>query len=396
MWTTPRLTYAALVLQFHITSLVLFFGRKQTFAIMTWMGVSTSINATTGLALSIVVGSSQPCVLRACRCLLLSPTGLGLLEDMPADYWRVDMQPGSSERLRRGNLTFTAFMMPPRPLDEVERLVFVYTDIESSSALWGVHDGRMMQEATEIHDALVRSVLAKVGGYEIATAGDAFHLVFSTIQRAVLFCLAVQLRLVMAKWPKGLNRMAPATRTVRSGMRMIFRGLRVRMGVHCFDEADGPMVRSMHAVTGTATYTGASAVIASTVSDLAAGGQILVTTPIASWLRDHRNGVPVAYVLDSTPVGGVCLSHSAFACRGAQWELFQLYPKRLAKRQVSVATATANACQGDASGHLCCEYSDNGAHTQRSDEGQQRCTTRLDAFSESNSVSPIPQQTPSV
>jgi class 3 adenylate cyclase len=385
VWTTPRLTYAALVLQFHVTSLVLFFGRKQTFATLTWVGVSTAINGATGLALSIAVGCSQPCVLRSCRC-LQSPSGLGLQEDMPPNNWRVEMQLGSSERLYRGNVTFTAFMMPPRPLGEVECLVFVYTDIESSSALWGIHDGHVMKEATEIHDTLMRSVLDKVGGYEIATAGDAFHLVFSTIQRAVLFCLTVQLRLMMSKWPKDLDRMAPATRTVRSGMRVIFRGLRVRMGVHYFDEADGPMVRTLHTATGTATYTGASAVIASTVSDLAAGGQILVTTPIASWVREHRYDVPIACVLESTPVGGLCLAHSVCTCLGANWELFQLYPMHLTKRQGAVATATANAYQGDTSGHACCENSDEGLHSRLSEEDLRRCTSHLDSGSGLNGV----------
>jgi hypothetical protein len=167
--------------------------------------------------------------------------------------------------------------------------------------------------------------------------------------------------------------MAPATRTVRSGMRVIFRGLRVRMGVHYFDEADGPMVRTLHTATGTATYTGASAVIASTVSDLAAGGQILVTTPIASWVREHRYDVP-------------CLAHSACSCLGAKWELFQLYPMHLAKRQGAVATATANACQGDASGHACCENSDDGLHSRLSEEDLQRCTSHLDSGSGLNGV----------
>ncbi|RHY03111.1 hypothetical protein DYB25_011234, partial [Aphanomyces astaci] len=69
--------------------------------------------------------------------------------------------------------------------------VFVNTDIESSSALWGAL-GSVMHDAHDLHDDLLRSLLVPHHGYEITTAGDSFQLAFHNIADAVAYCLDVQ------------------------------------------------------------------------------------------------------------------------------------------------------------------------------------------------------------
>lgn len=100
-----------------------------------------------------------------------------------------------------------------------------------------------------------------------------------------MYCLDVQMQLLAASWPKEIHGLVPVTRKIRSGTRLIFRGLRVRMGIHDADPADGSLVHNTHAVTGKMTYTGAAMEIANEIGDLGEGGQIIVTERAAQWLR---------------------------------------------------------------------------------------------------------------
>jgi adenylate cyclase len=79
---------------------------------------------------------------------------------------------------------------------------------------------------------IMREGIGTFGGYEIATEGDAFQIAFPTVAQAVHFCLETQYRLLDTKWPRELLRL-PQCREERSASgEPIFRGLRVRMGIH--------------------------------------------------------------------------------------------------------------------------------------------------------------------
>lgn len=209
--------------------------------------------------------------------------------------------------------------------------VFVFTDIQQSSALWGVGDGLIMQRATEIHDNILRSSLMKYRGYEITTAGDAFQLAFHTIREAVEYCLDVQLQLLDAAWPNELHGLLPATKKQRAGRHLIFRGLRVRMGIHDAVDSDGTLVLDVHAVTGKMTYTGASEVIANEIGDLGDGGQILVTRRVADWINMYADLVAIPCSVDR--VGDYTVPQI-----NASVEVFQVVPTLLAKRKENFAT----------------------------------------------------------
>jgi hypothetical protein len=203
--------------------------------------------------------------------------------------------------------------------------VFVVTDIESSSDLWAIDGGRTMQLATEIHDDILRARLLKYRGYEITTCGDSFQLAFHTIREAVEYCLDVQLELLVANWPKQLHNLVPGTQKKRAGTRLIFSGLRVRMGIHDACEADGDLVRVPHTITGKMTYTGASHIIATEVGDIGNGGQILATQRIVDWLLLHEDLIAIRFAVEH--VKKFKISHV-----NTHLELFQVFPLLLKAR----------------------------------------------------------------
>jgi class 3 adenylate cyclase len=265
--------YTSFALEFQVTSLILYVSPDHNPFVLEYLGVSVVVFMATVLALAVVTGCSLPCFLRACLCVMSAEMRerMELLTDDPT------FGPGSAPA-ESTNERLGPWSNP----------VFVFTDIESSSALWAIDDGRVMQKAVQIHDDILRAALTQHRGYEITTAGDAFQLAFHTIREAATYCLDVQTQLLTAKWPKELHGLVPATTKERHAHRYVFRGLRVRMGIHDAAECEGRLVVDVHAVTGKTTYTGTSEAIASTVGDLGAGGQIVVTRRVAEWLEQNR------------------------------------------------------------------------------------------------------------
>lgn len=310
------IVYSACSFQYQLSSVILYATNSQNSVLMDCVSVSQLIYHTTGLALAITTSCSQSCVIHMCS--------MCLPEDVEAQFHARQFHGGHEHPASTPRDTFGVtieYNEPPRV-----NPVFVFTDIESSSALWAFGDGRIMQRATEIHDNILRSSLTKHRGYEITTCGDAFQLAFHTIREAVEYCLDVQLQLLVAHWPKELHGMVPATRKQRSGHRLIFGGLRVRMGIHDTVDSDGPLVHSIHAVTGKMTYTGASEVIANEIGDLGDGGQILVTKRVAEWLQMYEDLISIECVVES-------VSEYAIPQLKAKLEIFQVVPLILLGRK---------------------------------------------------------------
>ncbi|RQM10172.1 hypothetical protein DD237_004342 [Peronospora effusa] len=309
--------YAVFTLQFQVASVVVYAMPDQEHKLVDFMSVSAVIYCVSGLALAITTMCSQVCLLNFCRCCLP--------DDIEAQVEARLMHPGE---LLPPQITHVIVESVEPPLVNP---VFVFTDIQQSSALWGMGNGLIMQRATEIHDNILRSLLMKYRGYEITTAGDAFQLAFHTIREAVEYCLDVQLELLVAPWPKELCGLLPATKKQRLGHHLIFCGLRVRMGIHDAVIADGPLILDVHAVTGKMTYTGASEVIANAVGDLGDGGQVLVTKRIADWLYMYADLVAIPCSVDR--MGEYTVPQiNAFV------EVYQVIPIELAKRKKKFST----------------------------------------------------------
>ncbi|CAH0478207.1 unnamed protein product [Peronospora belbahrii] len=269
--------YALFALQYKFTSLFMYRFVPRNEAAINFIGISQIMYNATGFALALCTGCSLPCTIRLCGCCI-------------PDEMLVQLVIGPN-RLEACCVHHCNESVAPPVLNPV----FVFTDIESSSALWAIGDAKLMQRAIQIHDDTLRALLTPYRGYEITTAGDSFQLAFHTIQEAVSYCLEVQLQLLAVKWPKELHGIIPSTKKQRVGHRIIFRGLRVRMGIHDAMGSDGHLHQSTHAVTGKTVYTGASEAIACAVSDAGAGGQILITQRIAEWLMTNKDALSMDY-----------------------------------------------------------------------------------------------------
>ncbi|GLD98870.1 hypothetical protein PINS_up007588 [Pythium insidiosum] len=245
------------------------------------VGLLTTVYYLFGAAQAVVMGGSQQCCFR-----LLYPILPTQVREAP------QFQSLRSTRRHASTLTMLDEATTPP-----ERPVFVNTDIESSSALWGLAPQHIIDAAQRLHDDLMRNTLPKYNGYEITTAGDAFQLAFHNISDAVHYCLEVQLQLLQTKWPSQLEGLVPATKTEREfGLKcqVIFRGLRVRMGIHDTSvEEEGTLVSQVHPVTGKTVYIGASEMIGREISDIGYGGQILVSKRVAAWIRANQDGLPL-------------------------------------------------------------------------------------------------------
>ncbi|POM74107.1 Hypothetical protein PHPALM_8981 [Phytophthora palmivora] len=334
--------YAIFTMQFQVASVVLYAMPDREYKLIDFMSVSAIIYCISGLALAITTMCSQACLLAFCRCCLP--------EDVEAQVEARLMQPG--ELLSPSDtLVLVECAEPP-----LVNPVFVFTDIQQSSALWGVGDGLIMQHATEIHDNILRSSLMKYRGYEITTAGDAFQLAFHTVREAIEYCLDVQMQLLEANWPKELHGLLPATKKQRWGHHVIFCGLRVRMGIHDAVDLDGPLVLDVHAVTGKMTYTGASVVIANEIGDLGDGGQILVTRRIADWLFMYADLVVIPCSVDRVGEYTVPLINATV-------EVFQVVPIELARRKKKFTTTLRKRVTAYGSAHSLNENTPPGLST---------------------------------
>lgn len=152
-------------------------------------------------------------------------------------------------------------------------VTFVFTDVQNSTKLWE-RASEAMNRALEQHDALLRTLLQVFRGYEVKTEGDAFMTTFFRPEDAVRWCLACQQALVETVWPADLLRQPSGEREVRQG-RLIFNGIRIRMGIHV-----GHPACRRNPITGRMDYFGPVVNRAARVSDSAHGGQVVCTVEV--------------------------------------------------------------------------------------------------------------------
>ncbi len=155
----------------------------------------------------------------------------------------------------------------------VGRVTLVFTDIEGSTRLWEAAE-EVTRHSLHAHDAVMRTVLQKYGGYEVKTEGDAFMVAFPEPDQALQFCVEVQLQLHQHPWSDEL------LATDEAGERDGFRGLRVRMGVH----EGTPECRRLGSRVD---YFGPMVNRAARISAAGHGGQILLSAE--TWNRISRS-----------------------------------------------------------------------------------------------------------
>lgn len=166
-------------------------------------------------------------------------------------------------------------------------VTMVFTDIKSSTYLWENFPA-VMQSAIKTHNSLMRRSIRLMDGYEVKNEGDAFIISFHTPIKALIWCLTVQQHLLTAEWPQELLEVDECKSRQDENGTTIFRGLSVRMGIHC-----GRPVTEPDPVTRRMDYFGPMVNRASRISGVAFGGQISVSTDFLNTLNhtmeSHRH-----------------------------------------------------------------------------------------------------------
>eukprot|EP00662_Eupelagonemidae_sp_cell21_P015210 gene15210-20774_t len=138
-----------------------------------------------------------------------------------------------------------------------------------------------MQQALELHNNLLRKLMLRFSGYE--AEGDAFMAAFPSARDALAFCCAAQLDLLSVAWPAAVLGAPGDTDTVTDkGGAVVFRGLRVRMGVHAATHGaaaghNGPPMLDRDPTTGRGDYFGPMVNFAARVSSKGRGGEIVLS-----------------------------------------------------------------------------------------------------------------------
>jgi predicted ATPase/class 3 adenylate cyclase len=136
----------------------------------------------------------------------------------------------------------------------------LFTDIEGSTTSVRALGTDRWEDVLEAHSRIVRDALAKHGGTEVRTEGDAFFAVFTRPADAVAAAAAMQRDLAAATWPHGES-------------------VRVRMGLHTGE------ARPASQDAG-ADYVGVEVHRAARIAAAGHGGQVLISDSTEPLVRD--------------------------------------------------------------------------------------------------------------
>ncbi len=137
----------------------------------------------------------------------------------------------------------------------------LFTDIEGSTTSVRALGTDRWEAVLEIHSGIVRDALARHGGTEVRTEGDAFFAVFTSPTEAVAAAVAAQRAFAATTWPHGA-------------------AVRVRMGLHTGE------TRPASAAAG-ADYVGLEVHRAARIAAAGHGGQVLVSDTTEALVRDE-------------------------------------------------------------------------------------------------------------
>jgi class 3 adenylate cyclase len=160
-------------------------------------------------------------------------------------------------------------------------VTLVFTDVQDSTRLWEL-DLDVMAESIKIHNEIMRNLLQETNGFEVKTEGDAFMCAFSNVHDAVEFVLRGQVALIEADWPEKLLELEPGRIEFDAENTLVYRGLRVRMGMHT-----GQPIVQKDPVTKRNDYFGPVVNRAARVEGQAAGGQIIISGSVWSEIEDQ-------------------------------------------------------------------------------------------------------------
>eukprot|EP01105_Mastigella_eilhardi_P011117 TRINITY_DN2567_c1_g1_i3.p1 TRINITY_DN2567_c1_g1~~TRINITY_DN2567_c1_g1_i3.p1 ORF type:complete len:1447 (+),score=354.88 TRINITY_DN2567_c1_g1_i3:1597-5937(+) len=150
-------------------------------------------------------------------------------------------------------------------------VTIIFSDVEDSKEQWEASPEAMML-AQEIQNRLMRDKIRETQGYEVKSDGESFMVAFSAPLAALSFCMMVQEALLGAEWPPKLLTHSASSEMISADGRVLFRGLRVRMGVHV-----GKPQCTPNPTVGRMDYMGAMVNKAARIAGLACGGRVLAS-----------------------------------------------------------------------------------------------------------------------
>eukprot|EP01065_Artemidia_motanka_P036683 TRINITY_DN4464_c0_g5_i1.p1 TRINITY_DN4464_c0_g5~~TRINITY_DN4464_c0_g5_i1.p1 ORF type:complete len:2259 (+),score=845.00 TRINITY_DN4464_c0_g5_i1:64-6840(+) len=214
----------------------------------------------------------------------------------------------------------------------------VFTDVQSSTFLWN-HSCRAMRTAIVQHNKLMRATLRRFRGYEVKTEGDAFMVAFHSAADAFCFCMEIQKGLLVLEWPDEILGCEGDTDTVvDSGGQTLFRGLRVRMGIHsatssATDHTGSPLCER-DPCSGRMDYFGPMVNFSARVGGKGRGGEVVISKAAYAEI-----GAALAEDGGASLVEGGAVAESLGICalkgfpENDDCHLYHVFPKRLAGRR---------------------------------------------------------------
>jgi serine/threonine protein kinase len=207
---------------------------------------------------------------------------------LPSSVTATSSSSGSGSRSRdySGKLGAAATAGVRAPEGEV---TIVFSDITRAASLWEFNPAAM-KDATLMHNETLRALLKQHNGYEVVFIRDrnsgegSFCLAFQSTQDALVWCMEAQQALNKIEWPEALlEHPGAAEEWGDTDDRVLFRGLRVRMGVHMGipKVVRDPMTRRVE-------YIGAVVNTAARITAITHGGQILISHLVAQRVRDSE------------------------------------------------------------------------------------------------------------
>ncbi|KAJ9452702.1 hypothetical protein DIPPA_01877 [Diplonema papillatum] len=154
-------------------------------------------------------------------------------------------------------------------------VTLVATQIEHAAELWAA-DPAATKASLQLQNKLFRKLLVEGKGYESRADGDCALYAFEDAEAAITWCVSCQQQLLHVTWPPGLLRLAHGAVVCDDAGSTVFKGLRVKMGVHRGSPTMHPVEKSARV-----HYHGPDVRRARILCARACGGEILTTSELA-------------------------------------------------------------------------------------------------------------------
>ena len=157
----------------------------------------------------------------------------------------------------------------------------LFTDIQSSSTLWG-NAPVEMSNAIDTHHSVIRSCLVSHGAYEVKTIGDSFMIACKNPDNALLLAIDMQEALFNAEWDSAIDACyRDMLENKADHDSSVWHGLRVRASIHYGE----PEIQFDEAAKGY-DYYGNMVNESARIEALAHGGQTVVSEAFKDALKN--------------------------------------------------------------------------------------------------------------